>query len=198
MEFKKIIKVIKKDLYLFIITWLVFFTAGVFLIILEPEKFKIIIPAALSRERAEKTNEFQYDQYYKVMADEKFGKSLAAIFNSDNFLTEIKNRQFRDKEKSAEIISLKARDLAPGFIEIEIKTRDKKHIENITKEFKQLANEKIASFGAEGEDAWFVLDYQPFSVYSANLNKLAILSGSLIFGFFISLAIVVFRYYWKL
>lgn len=197
MELKKIIKIIKKDIYLFSIVWLAVIFLAIGLVVFESEKFNITLPILISRDSAETSPEYKYDQYYKMMADEKFGNTLKEILNSNNFLFQL-NAALEDKKINHQIISLKANNLAPSFVEVEIKTKNKKDAALIMENLKQLLNKKIDNLKAEeDETSWFQLQYQKYTISGAGLNRMIVFGAGFIFGFFIAFFVIIFRYYWK-
>lgn len=80
MELKEYWFLVKRNWKIFILIWasIIFLTEGLFF--LKSHRQETIFSLTISREKLEKTDDYQYDQYYRFLADEKFLDSVLLWF----------------------------------------------------------------------------------------------------------------------
>lgn len=80
MELKEYWFLIKRNWKVFVLIWVLIIFLAEALFFLKSRQQETILSLTISREKLEKTEDYQYDQYYRLLADEKFLDSVLLWF----------------------------------------------------------------------------------------------------------------------
>jgi len=212
MELKEYVRVIKENIKPFLFLW--FLAVGVSLVIfIQKEKvFEVVVSLDLARQEKKvqpgeelKNESIEYDHYYRMEADDRFGKKISKWMEDarirEKIFAKAKENGFDDELEIAKIgKSIRAEQLAPGYVKISWRISNPADAGKVALAVQTILKEKVASLGEqEGNKTkeWFRLVFNEPIVFERKMELKLFLPLALLGGFLIANFIVLFWYYWK-
>jgi len=148
MEFKEYVQIVKKRKSLFFVLWLIGLLVILIVFVLLPVRYEAIMSVEVTRDSSsEKTSEYDYDLYYRLEADDIFGKTVVQWFNDESVLNRVKAR-LEKKKKINEIAwkkvvkTFRGEQYSANYIKVKYKTDSIDQAKNISHELIEVISEK--------------------------------------------------------
>ncbi len=194
MDLREFLSVFWKYRVLFLGMVLVFVVMGFVAQLLQPVRFAAEITMNVARSGVRTTNEYAYDDFYRLQADERFADTVVRWLESPRIVSDIVHAAKRD----GEAISFDADRLSSQVIRVRFITRDEKIAEAISRSLFEVLNRETASLNQNrSEDGWFALVGETPSIADARFGRSWVLGVSLFLGVFLGFFAVLFRWYWN-
>lgn len=200
MELKEYLKVLSKYRITFLVIWAAVVLIGLLVASLISQKYKATFSIDITREAQQSgVEEYVYDQFYRLEADDRFGRSLVqwfgdkAIVNKIEFVAQNTNEDFKDYQFEPEF---KADKLANSYLKVTFLVSEKKEVAPIFSGTKKVLKEKVSEFNG-GFDAQnrFKLVFNGPTISDTKIPLAPLLIGLFGSGFFIAAFGVMFRRY---
>ncbi len=201
MELKEYLKIIKDHLGIFIFISILVFLALISFFLVKPQEYQASLTLNISREGAKTTQDYQFDDFYRLQADEKFADTLVEWLKNPRVVSDI----YQKAGISTDNFSLKSLSrsfspakYSPQTVVVSFNSPTKEQAEklshsivSITRENTQKLNEK------QQETAWFqVIAFDPLIKKQIFSWPIIILAG-IFLGIFIAFWVVLFIHYIK-
>ncbi|MFO7806959.1 MAG: hypothetical protein R6V40_00865 [Candidatus Moraniibacteriota bacterium] len=199
MEFKDFIKLIGKYKHLLILIVLLFLVAGFFVWRYQTDFYLASFSVDIDRNNFQQSEEYKYDQFYRLEADEKFAENIVYWAGDPSFLLGVK-KDFLELggENFGDIKGISANQLSSNYVKIEYKGFVKKEVFTAYKALKKNLQEKTKKLNYENNDPnWFKLNNGELVVHKGNPSLLLYLSIALAAGFLAGIFLILFIYYFK-
>ena len=174
MEIKEYIKIFKKHYKLFLVIVLSTITVGIFVQVILPAKYKVSIDINVTRLGYQKnTNDYRYDSFYRLQADEKFADTVVRWIDSPRIQTDIS-----EKLKNISFEKLKARRLSSQMINVTFLISQPDRANEVTKIMEKLLNNQTKELNKYQQDPnWFklLISKPVVSNYKLPIEKLIII-----------------------
>lgn len=133
MELKEYIIIFKKNFKLFLLVVMLVVAAGIIFQTARPLTYKTFLTLNITREGFQETENYKYDEFYRLQADERFADTVVRWLESPRITMDIRektgvssNRKFKAKRLSSQMIEIvyitsnikEAQDLADSAVEI--------------------------------------------------------------------------------
>lgn len=194
MELKEYLNIFKKNIKWFffsIIVVLFFGFLGQFLL---GNKYKVELDLNITRTGFQKdTNEYRYDEFYRLQADEKFSDTVVEWIKSSRVREDVAN-----KSEKSQFSKLKGERLSSQMIRVSFLVENKNEAEKISKAIGEILNIKTDELNLEQNNpSWFkILASKPVVIeYKFPLGKL--IFTLLVAGVFVGFWVVMIRHYWE-
>lgn len=200
MELKEYLKVLSKYRITFLLIWAAVVLIGLLVASLVSQKYKATFSIDITREMQQNgTGEYDYDQFYRLEADDRFGRSLVQWFGDKAIVNQIKivaqntNESFEGYQFEPDF---KADKLANSYLRVTFVVSEKKEVMPIFLGTKKVLEGKVAEFNG-GFDAQnrFKLVFNGPTISDTKIPLTPLLIGLFGSGFFIAAFGVMFRRY---
>ncbi len=200
MELKEYLKVFSKYRTTFIVVWAVVILSGLLIASLLSQKYKATFSIDITRDvQAEGTQEYDYDQFYRLEADDRFGKTIVQWFEDEAIVSQIElfaQKTNTDFENHNFEIDFKADKLANSYVRVNFLVSDKKEVEPVFLGTKKILEKKVAEFnGGFNKQNRFKLVFNGPTINNTAIQLTPLLIGLIGSGFFIASFGVMFRRY---
>ena len=195
MELKDIIFIVwkRKSIFLFVLFSVILL--AIFGVFIQPEKYKIVFPLDISRNNYQKTDDYRYDQFYRLQADEKFSETVVRWIGAPDFGGKVRADY---KEDVFSMENLRAEKLSPGYIQISFNTKDEKKASSIASSIKKVLDKKNNTINKESADPnWFSFVFGDVTISKQQIDYKLIILGAILVGFVLGLFASLFHYYWQ-
>ncbi|MCK5080649.1 MAG: hypothetical protein KAQ63_00660 [Candidatus Moranbacteria bacterium] len=198
MELKKFLSLVKKHLIFFWVPFLIIFLGGLAWYDQQSSLYSGSVAVNISREGRIATQDYQYDQFYRLEADEKFGKNIVNWVGDPGLMesNRILFTKFRRGDWS-DISKIKAIQPSANYVKIEFKSETIQSAIIFGEVIKKNLNQKNQQLNVKQDRNWFKLVIDDAHIVKNHINLyfvlvifscLGILSG--IFG-------VLLKHYFK-
>ncbi|MCK9379188.1 MAG: hypothetical protein M0P97_03545 [Candidatus Moranbacteria bacterium] len=196
MELKEYIAIFKKNIWIFLMTILVFWTAGAIFYRAVPEKYKSTMDLNISRTGVAITGEEKegYDYFYRLQADDIFSETVVGWLNSPRVISEICNSSGATSCPSG----YEARKVSAQLVQVVYVNPNREDSDKIAQSLVNVMARETGNLNlSQKNENWFeVLGNYPFiEADKINFNK--IMLASLILGIFFGFWMVFMRHYFK-
>lgn len=203
MELRQFIHIFKKHFTLFLSIVGIVVVGAVLTLLFRPTSYDTTLSLHIARDnqQTEKTDEkYNYDQFYRLQADERFADSVVRWLESPRIVYDI----LRDAElggnsdDSFEENKFDARRLSSQFIEVRFSTPSEAHAIRIADAINTVLNNKTDELNKGGDNAnWFVIVVDDPITREASIDPLrfGFLIG--ILAVFLGLLSILIWHYWK-
>ena len=198
MELKEFVEVFKKYFYTFVIVFAIVLLAGLIWRNFQAKFYLASVAVNISREGQVKNKDYQYDQFYQLQADEKFGKNIVNWLGDPGFL-EASKHDFKTTKigKQTEIYKLKATQLSSNYIKVEYKTKNPQAAVLFGKILKKNLNDKNEKLNIGGNENWFKLIIDDAHVEKSHIGLTPFLIVLSVLGSLFGLLGVLLRHYFN-
>lgn len=145
-----------------------------------------------------------YDHYYRLRADEDFGKRISKWAEDEAIKEAILNKArekglvFANEAEERKVFgrSFQLEQLAPGYLKISWKTKNPDQAGKLSEAVKEVISQKIAAVGGQ-ENGWFEPVFGEVAVFEKKIDPLIFIILSLAAGFFVGVFASLLWHYWK-
>lgn len=201
MELKEYWEIIKKDGKTFFVVVFLTVLASVAYFSLRPVAFDVSLALNITRNGTQQTEQYRYDDFYRLQADEKFAETIVQWLKDPRMATDIYAQAGLDTSKFslgqlAKIFN--PEKLSSQIVRVSFSAPD----ENIAHKIAEATSEVVAKNVEmlnknQNEDTWFrVIDQKPVIVKNQG-NGWTIFVFPLLAGIFMGLWVVMIRHYLK-
>jgi capsular polysaccharide biosynthesis protein len=199
MELKEYLHIIKKNLELFL-SIAIFIVLAVFAFFyLRPIFYNASLTLNISRAGSQTTDQFKYDDFYRLQADEKFAETLVEWLRDPRIVSDI----YTESGISTQNLSLKQlqKSLAPEKLSSQVVTvnfsaPDLKTAQKISQSIASIISQTTQSLNInQKEETWFEVVPQEPVIVQYQPSFLLILIGSILAGVFIAFWVVLAKHY---
>ncbi|OGI17075.1 MAG: hypothetical protein A3J63_03710 [Candidatus Moranbacteria bacterium RIFCSPHIGHO2_02_FULL_40_12b] len=194
MELKEYIAIFKKNFRIFLLTVGIVLIGGLVFYKLTPLTYKIILDLNVTRTGIQETGDYQYDNFYRLQADERFADTVARWLGSPW----IQEKIYSGANAGSEQRKIKAQRLSSQFIQVTFVLRDRSHAKNVSRSIVENINKQAEELNKyQKEKNWFtVLGNEPV----VRENKIGLALAAVIFlalGIFIGIWVVFIKNYFN-
>lgn len=194
MELTEIITIFIERKKIFFSTVVGCLVLGVGYFVLQGDAYRTELVLNVTRNGTQKTDQYRYDDFYRLQADERFADTIVRWIGSP-----VIAKQIKDTSGGATLVgNIKASRLSSQMIDVSYVTQDVQSGKTIADATVRIVNDKIAELDAkQQEQAWFFLAHEEPLVESANISFVKIALGALLIGMFAGFWAVLFAHYFK-
>jgi uncharacterized protein involved in exopolysaccharide biosynthesis len=201
MELKKLVKILLKNKALFFGIWLAIVALATVWFFSQPSKYEAFLSVEISRDSLEETKDYQYNQYYRLLADEKFADTVTQWSKDPEIVKTI----FQEAKVPLELNSLRQASkilngerLTANYIQIKFSTNNEERAERIITAIKNNFSKKTEELNQSSQDKnWFKLVFGDSLIVLKKNSFSLIFFASFIFGLMSAMLVVLLRHYWQ-
>jgi len=200
MEFKNFLKLIKTYLATFITLFLIVFFTGLLIYDYQNKLYNGNVAVNISREASLKNQkeEFQYDYFYRLQADEKFGKNVISWVGDPKLMNQNKVDFEKIKRSNWEDISkVKAVQQSPNYVRISFKSQTPQSAMIFGKVLGENLIDKAESLNeSKKNDNWFKLVVDETQISKTDINIYLVLIFSSLLGILVGIfGVLIMNYF---
>ncbi len=201
MELKEYIIIFRQNIRYFWLTIAVFLLVGAFFQLFRPLSYKSYLTLNITRTGIQKTEDYRYDDFYRLQADERFSDTAVKWLSSPRIASEIlADSGISTTRMSAQEISkkFKAERVSSNLVEVSYITELPKTGKDLHPSIIKILNKEAESLNeSQKEENWFkIIGSDPIVKENKFSWKLA-LSVSLILGAFFGIWFVFLKHYFS-
>lgn len=189
MEAKEYIEIVKNKKRIVLATIAIAFVFSFVYFYLRPTSFDVSMTLNITRSGSQETQEYKYDDFYRLQADEKFAETVVQWIKDPRIVTDI----FNVASISTETMSLRqlrksfsAEKLSPQVVATSFSASDKKTSEKIANSIAEVVARATHKLNEDQkESTWFEVVAQEPVIVRYQPNFMLILIGSFLAGIFI-------------
>jgi len=191
MELHDYLTQFKRYRYTFIFCVLGVVAVTVAYVLIQPERITTILSLHVAREGgAQETQEYQYDGFYRIQADERFADTIVRWLSSPRIVADIyagvgRNIAMPAEHSLGNVFS--ARRLSSQYIEVRYTSVTEGIAEKIATSLERVLNERTDALntGDVNKEGWFRVIVEEPVMYPAHIPWIRVLAGAIIAGVFI-------------
>ncbi|MFA6048227.1 MAG: hypothetical protein WCV59_04640 [Parcubacteria group bacterium] len=199
MELKEYLQIIKRQLNLFVSIIILVILAAFAYFYLRPIFYNASLTLNISRAGSQTTDQFKYDDFYRLQADEKFAETLVEWLRDPRIVSDIYTKAGIDTQN----FSLKQlqKGLAPEKLSSQVVTvnfsaHDLKTAQKISQSIASIISQTTQSLNKnQKEETWFEVVPQKPVIVQYQPNFLFVLLGSILAGAFLAFWVVLVKHY---
>lgn len=204
MELKEIIQIIirRKTIFFAVLLTVIFLSIG--WLLFQPSRYQASLAIDIARNEIAGTiehQEYQYDQYYRLLADEKFADTIVQWAGDPQIAREIFEKAgigIRARSLGSFSRLINGKKLSSNFVQIKFSASSKENAEKIAKAIEDIFSEKTKKINSvPNGDNWFRLNFDKAIIVEYNPSFLIILFFSVIGGILLAFFAVMVSHYWK-
>lgn len=201
MELKEYIQIIKRGKLLFFGVWLAVVVFVLAWFVSRPVSYDVSMPVEISRAGQEKTQDYTYDQFYRLSADEKYAETISSWLSDPSVVNEIfsgagiigPNQSLRSLSKA-----FSADKLSSNYVQVRFRVKDKNDGSRVTQALQRVLEGKNEQMNKQAESSnWFSLVFGGPVMVINKTNYPAITLLSAIGGLILAIFAVLVREYWR-
>jgi hypothetical protein len=194
MELLEIIKIFKQKRKIFFACMAFFVLLSIIIFYFQPNYFSVDLTLNVSRKGIQKTDQYRYDNFYRLQADERFADTVVRWLGSPSILNEIA----LDSAGAENIGSIKASRLSSQMIQVSFKVFKKQNGKDISASILKIISGQIEKLDQQQKDEnWFLVVAEDPMIQSAKFSFLKIFSGALLLGIFSGFWLVLLAHYFE-
>jgi capsular polysaccharide biosynthesis protein len=201
MELKEFIQEIRKQWKFFSLFIIGTILITIFYLLLQPVRYTTILSLHIARSGSgSQTNEYQYDDFYRLQADERFADTVVRWLSSPRIVADIYKETGRNISVPAEHTLGKvfsAKRLSSQYIEVRFTTATQETAETMTNSLEKILNQRTKDLNSEAlqNNNWFRIIIEKPVIYPYYIPWTKILLGSLLVGIVLAMWAVGLRSY---
>lgn len=199
MELREYYLILKKDFksFLFVVVLII---AGSFAFsYLRPDSYDTSLILNISRIGTQETDQYRYDDFYRIQADEKFAETVVEWLKSPRISSDI----YADAGIDTAFLNLRQlsrnmspEKLSPQVVSVNFSSSDQKTAEKISRSIIKIISGNTQSLNKDQKDnTWFEIIPQEPITKRYHPDSALILMASLLFGLFVGFWVVMIRHY---
>jgi capsular polysaccharide biosynthesis protein len=201
MELKEYIQIINKNFKLFL-SVIGLIVIGTFIYFyFRPVAFNVSITLNISRSGSQNTPDYQYDNFYRLQADEKFSETVVEWLRSPRITEEIlADSGKKENEYNLKNLSriFKAEKRSSQIVAVSFSSVSQEAAQKISQSVIKIMAEKTANLNKkQRETNWFEIIAEDPLIAKNVPNYKNIFLISLLTGIFLGFWVVMIKHYWK-
>jgi len=193
MELREVIKVFKENRRLFFGIVVAFLFVGVGVFFFQPQAYSSNLMLNVTRSGIQETQEYRYDEFYRLQADERFADTIVRWLGSPQITEDIYEKSGIVSKKT-----IKARRLSSQMIEVIFVLKNKDDAEKISVAALEVLNGQIEILNRKQEsETWFMLVASEPFVMEKKLGPIIVFAAALLLGLFFGAWGVMISHYFK-
>lgn len=205
MELKEYVKIIKQHRVLFGGIWVFVAVIAFIWVFSQPESFDATMSIDIARQGAQSgteiAGEYDYDQFYRLEADDRFANTVVQWLKDPGVVNSIySDSKLKVPSESLRSLSgaFRAEKLAPNYIRIRYNATTPGNAGAIFRATEKIITERSDSLNADSQDQnWFKVIFSGPIIAKKKLPLLPVAVGVVAGGFLVSIFGVMARHYWK-
>ena len=201
MELKEYIKIIGENKSIFWFVTFLVVLVGLGLLFLRPVSYDTSLTLNITRQGAQSTPDYKYDDFYRLQADEKFAETVVQWLGSPRTVTDIYSQaSINSQELTLRQLtkSLKAEKLSSQIVAVNFSAANQESAGRISKSIFEIISRNTESLNKEQkENTWFEIMAQDSVVVKDTPNPFFVLVVSLVIGIFAAFWTVMISHYIK-
>jgi hypothetical protein len=204
MEFLEYLRIFKKNLFLFLITFLIVIGLGVGYRAYQnsrPISYEVSLLVNVTRSGIQATDTYRYDDFYRLQADERFADTVVRWLENPRIVTNIYNEtgkisgDINLKELSK---FFKAKRLSSQIIDVRFTSQTSRDAQDTSEALVGVVNRETKQLNQyQKEDNWFkVIGDEPV-IKEKKIGWKDILPISIALGIFLGIWTVLIKHYFK-
>ncbi|EKE16287.1 MAG: hypothetical protein ACD_11C00021G0016 [uncultured bacterium] len=191
MELRAIIEIFKKHKNIFWRTLLVFVFLGFISFYFQPKTYTSTLMLNVTRSGLQETSDYQYDDFYRLQADERFADTVARWIDSPIIYQNIYEDAKIEFRKP-----IKATRLSSQVIEVTFKTKNREDGIALSSSAEKILNRQIEELNKfQKNKNWFMLVASEPVIAEGGISLPVSLLGSFAIGLFFSFWSVMIKNY---
>jgi len=196
MEFKEFLNLIREEAVLFLCLLGLVVFGGLFIHKHQNSLYSGSLAINISRTEPQVAREYQYDQFYRLQADEKFGKNIVNWVGDPILISNVqKDFSKIGKGQWSDISNVKTTQLSANYIKVDFKSKAPGSALIFGEALKGRLQEKNKQLNAGEESNWFALVIDETFVAKNQISLSFILVVSVVLGAFAGVFGVLIKYY---
>jgi capsular polysaccharide biosynthesis protein len=198
MELKEYLKIIKRNKHIFGLTVAVLFLMAAIYIFFRPISYTTSLTLNITRDGTQSTDNYKYDNFYRLQADEKFSETLVEWLRSPRIEEKIfKEAGIDTLDFSLKRLSnsIKAEKMSSQIVSVSFSSPNKKSSQDIAQAVSKIIIQNTQELNRDQKDAtWFkVLPENP--VVKIDEVSLLMVLAVLFSAFFAAFWVVMIKHY---
>lgn len=201
MEFKEYLAIIKANFKLFGGVVAIVILSSFSYIYLQPASFETSLVINITRSGLQKSDQYKFDDFYRLQADEKFAETLVQWIKSPRLALDI----WTKVDNNSENLSLrqlsklfKAEKLSSQVVSVKFSTTDREKAQKIAIAIVEIISRETAILNQDQqEENWFEIVALDPVILISEINPWLLFLASLSIGIFLGFWIVLARHYLK-
>ena len=201
MEFKEYLAIIKSNFKLFGSIVAIVILASFSYFYLKPISYEASLVLNITRSGLQKSDQYKFDDFYRLQADEKFAETLVQWIKSPRVALDI----WTAAGNSSENLSLKqltklfkAEKLSSQIVSVKFSTANPETAKKISDSIiKIVSRETVALNQDQQEENWFEIVALSPVILISRVNPFLLFLATLAMGIFLGFWIVLVRHYLK-
>jgi len=201
MELKEYLKILKKYSKTLIFVIFLVTAFGLIYFLFKPISYSTSVTINITRNGQRITEDYQYGNFYRLQADEKFAETLVEWLKSPRSVANIyENSGFNLQNISLKKLSkaFRAEKLSSQVVSVSYGTNDEKTAKKIANSIEKILSENTSSLNQyQKEESWFkIIAHKPLIIRD-NPNLIFVFCSFLLIGIFIAFWLVLIIHYLK-
>ncbi|PIP26290.1 MAG: hypothetical protein COS71_01840 [Candidatus Moranbacteria bacterium CG06_land_8_20_14_3_00_40_12] len=201
MELKEYLAIIRSDFKLFGSVVAVVILASFSYFYLQPTVYEASLILNITRSGLQKSDQYKFDDFYRLQADEKFAETLVQWIKSPRIALDIwtasgnnpENLNLRQLSKL-----FKAEKLSSQIVSVKFSTANPEIARKISDSIMEVISRETAALNKDQrEENWFAIVAPDPVVLISRINPFFLFLASLVMGLFLGFWIVLVRHYLK-
>jgi len=201
MELKEYWRIIKKDSWTLFLIVIISVLGAVAYFGLRPVSYDVSLALNVTRSGTQKTDQYRYDDFYRLQADEKFSETVVEWLKDPRIAADIYSRAGIDTSR----LNLKQlskifnpEKLSSQMVSISFSARDESSARKISDSVSGIVTKNVEALNEDqNEDTWFRIKAQEPVIVKSRGNIWTMLVFPLLAGIFVGLWAVMVRHYLK-
>lgn len=195
MELKEFVAIFSKDRRVFFGIILGCIVLGMLVFRFQPERYQATLSLNVTRGGAVATDEYRYDQFYRLQADERFADTVVRWIAAPDIRGDIDDEA---GVKAGVIRNLEAKRLSSQMIAVTYEARSGEAFGRYAKAVATVVNRESASLNEQAKASdWFIVAAGDPAVGDARIGFAPLALGGLFAGLFLAFWTVLVRRYWR-
>lgn len=191
MELKEYLQIIKKYQKLFILTIIIVVFLPFVYFYSQPVSYKSSLILNVTRSGIQETNDYRYDDFYRLQADEKFAETLVEWLKSARFYEDI----ISDSGASP-ISGISAEKRSSQIVAVNFKSQSLEKAKKISSSITKIISQKTDELNsAQKESSWFRIVGEDPVILKNIPNYKIIFLASLLMGIFLAFWVALIKHY---
>jgi len=201
MELKEYIRIIKKNRNLFFGVIAISVLAAFGYVYTRPVRYDSSLALNITRTGTQKTDQFKYDNFYRLQADDKFTETVVEWLKSPRVAEDIYSNAGIDASKmTLRQLSkaVKPEKMSSQLVLVSFSAPDMATSKKISTAVFKAVNDNTVALNRDQQDAeWFQVLSQDPVIVRYHMNPWLLLAISFIFGTFIAFWAVMIKHYFS-
>jgi hypothetical protein len=199
MELRRLTKIIGDYKTIWIGIMSLTLALGFLFFISQKQAYKVVLGLNVTRQGHAEAGDYQYGDYYRLQADEKFADTVSRWLADPRIVSDILQKSGETAEISKKKLAgyFKPERLSSQYIRVGFDVSQKKSAEAISKSLTAVINGNTDELNKnQGQTDWFIVISGEPMVFPKSSDIFSVIFVSLAVGFIIAFWVVLIKYYW--